>query len=209
MKPKTKKCIQPRFKRKNRLRTVRLPCFGKRQNIHGSHPFKIESTQPNSSYSDETVETKTTPLQYDENLLERARMQWQFGDWERLSKLDDESLKNHPDRSKLALLAAAGHIQLGAINQAKKYFRMAQYWGCDTGLIRQFLVAGIHTSIGRAYAVLGQAERAAHHIESAIEAGTPGADTSLLLPIRMKTQFEKPGAPDCRLSGIEPNEHNE
>jgi hypothetical protein len=48
---------------------------------------------------------------YDENLLARSRTQWQFGDWESLAKLDRDALQHHPDRAKLALLAAAGHLQ--------------------------------------------------------------------------------------------------
>ena len=48
---------------------------------------------------------------YDETLLERARVQWQFGDWDSLAALDRVTLQHHPERGRLALLAAAGYLQ--------------------------------------------------------------------------------------------------
>lgn len=54
---------------------------------------------------------------FDETLLERARIQWQFGDWENLAKIDRDPLQHHPDRAKLALLAAAGRLQTGNNNE--------------------------------------------------------------------------------------------
>ena len=62
----------------------------------------------------------TSLVAYDENLLERARIQWQFGDWESLSQLRRDTLQHHPDRAKLALLVGAGHLQLGRPNQARE-----------------------------------------------------------------------------------------
>src|SRR3546814_6180259 len=54
---------------------------------------------------------KAVSLQHAE-LLENARMQWQFGDWESLVKLDPGTLEKHPDRDKLALLAASAPQQM-------------------------------------------------------------------------------------------------
>jgi hypothetical protein len=69
------------------------------------------------------------PVPYDENLLEKSRTQWQFGDWESLSGLGRETLQHHPDRAKLALLAATGHLQTDNPTQAKLFIRLAQDWG--------------------------------------------------------------------------------
>ena len=44
-------------------------------------------------------------------LLDRAREQWQHGDWESLVDIAEIDLGHHPDRAKLALLAAAGYQQ--------------------------------------------------------------------------------------------------
>jgi hypothetical protein len=92
------------------------------------------------------------PVPYDENLLEKSRTQWQFGDWESLAKLERDTLRHHPDRAKLALLAAAGHLQTDHPAQARQYIRLAQDWGCSKKLVTRILAAGVHNSLGRAAA---------------------------------------------------------
>jgi hypothetical protein len=126
---------------------------------------------------------------YDENLLERARTQWQFGDWESLTKIERDTLQHHPDRAKLALLAAAGHLQTDNAGAAKQFIRLAQEWGCSKKLVSQILIAGVHNSLGRAAAVAGQQPRAFKHFESAIQTGTPGNDVRLLTQARAGEQL--------------------
>ena len=125
---------------------------------------------------------------YDENLLERARTQWQFGDWESLIKIERETLQHHPDRAKLALLAAAGHLQQGDNNTAMQFTRLAQEWGCSKKLISQILIAGVHNSLGRAAAVNGQDQRALQHFENAIATGVQANERRLLTNARNNEQ---------------------
>ena len=47
---------------------------------------------------------------YNEKLLEQARTQWQFCEWDSPAELQREQFEHHPERGKLALLAAAGLI---------------------------------------------------------------------------------------------------
>jgi predicted O-methyltransferase YrrM len=129
------------------------------------------------------------PVPYDENLLEKSRTQWQFGDWENLAKLERDTLQHHPDRAKLALLGAAGHLQTADPAQARQYIRLAQDWGCSKKLVARILAAGVHNSLGRAAAAAGNQPRALQHLESAIVVGTPGADTRLLAQARISEQF--------------------
>ena len=116
---------------------------------------------------------------YDENLLERARTQWQFGDWESLIKIERETLQHHPDRAKLALLAAAGHLQQGDNNTARQFTRLAREWGCSKKLLSQILIAGVHNSLGRAAAITQQPQLAIKHFEDSIATGMPSADVRL------------------------------
>lgn len=136
---------------------------------------------------------KSGLVAYDENLLERARTQWQFGDWESLMKLDRETLQHHPDRAKLALLAAAGHMQLGDIQDARQFTRLAQDWGCSKKLISQILIAGVHNSLGRAAAINGEGQRALQHFENAIAAGSPAGEVRLLTQARLGEQLNQLG----------------
>lgn len=130
---------------------------------------------------------------FDENLLERARTQWQFGDWESLAKIERDTLQHHPDRAKLALLAAAGHLQTNSIGTAKQFIRLAQEWGCSKKLIAQILTAGVHNSLGRAAAVAGQQSRALKHFKSSITTGSPGSEARLIAQARATEQFAQIG----------------
>ena len=142
---------------------------------------------------DTTHDARAHLVPYDENLLERSRTQWQFGDWESLAKLERDTLQHHPDRAKLALLAGAGRLQTNKAAEAKQWIRLAQDWGCSKKLISQILIAGVHNSIGRAAAVSGQQERSLQHFEAAITTGTPGGDVKLLSQVRAFQQLEQLG----------------
>lgn len=138
---------------------------------------------------DEAFESGGSVVPYDENLLEKARTQWQFGDWESLASLDRDTLQHHPDRAKLVLLAAAGRLQVGQDAEARQYIRLAQDWGCSKQLIGQILISGVHNSIGMAAAMGAQQQRAALHFEKAITIGSPGSDTKLLTQARTVHQL--------------------
>jgi FkbM family methyltransferase len=133
------------------------------------------------------------PVPYDENLLERARTQWQFGDWDSLAKLERDTLQHHPDRAKLALLAAAGRLQQGDAQAARPFIRCAQDWGCSKKLISQILVAGVHNSLGRAAVVAGQEQRAIQHFETSISVAMPQSDIRLFGQARIIRETAKLG----------------
>jgi len=154
------------------------------------------------------VELETGPeptlVPYDENLLERARTQWQFGDWQSLARLDRDTLQHHPDRAKLALLAAAGRLQTGQVAEARQFIRLAQDWGVGKKLISQILIAGVHNSLGRAAAIGNQQQRALQHFENAITIGMPGSDAKLLTQARINEQRSQLGLPPLTLTAVSP-----
>lgn len=141
-------------------------------------------------HSEITESIDSHPVPYDETLLERVRTQWQFGDWQSLAQLNRDTLQHHPDRAKLALLAAAGLLQIGNNNEAKKFIRFAQDWGISKKLISQILIAGVHNSIGRAAAICDQ-RHALKHFETAIAIGTPGVELRLLAQSRRNEQINQ------------------
>lgn len=101
------------------------------------------------------------------SLLVQANTQWQIGDWHSLAKLQRESLQHHPDRAHLALLAAAGRLQMGKDAEAKPFIRLAQEWSASKQHIGQMLIAGVHRSLGRAAELGNQKQRVQRHFESA------------------------------------------
>jgi hypothetical protein len=136
-------------------------------------------------------ETQQNAVPYDENLLERSRIQWQFGAWESLTKLARDTLQHHPDRAKLALLAAAGHLQQGDSQAARQFTRLAQDWGCSKKLISQILISGVHNSLGRISAIGKRQHHALQHFEFSISVGTPGSDSKLLAQARTGEQLNQ------------------
>jgi hypothetical protein len=136
-----------------------------------------------------SIDSCASVVPYDEMLLECARTQWQFGDWASLSKLNQESIQHHPQRAKLALLAAAGRFQLGENNAAHHYIRLAQDWGCSPRLAKQILVSGTHNTLGVATALLGNTQRSSAHFRSALKLGGIPGDIELLVSVRSSRQL--------------------
>ncbi len=132
---------------------------------------------------------------FDENLFDRARTQWQFGDWTSLIEITQESLESHPERAKLGLLVASAHFQIGELDEARRLIALAQEWGCNGRLLSQVLIAGVHNSLGRATALNGQLDRANLHFESAVRTVSPSSDIRLLTLARSSQQFEQLGIP--------------
>lgn len=155
--------------------------------------------RPTTQLSQSTMDTTPTEstaqpgewVAYDEDLLERARTQWQFGDWESLANLQRDTLQHHPDRAKLALLAAAGQQQLGNTEQARQFTRLATQWGASKKLIAQVLIAGVHNTLGRAAAINGSQQRALNHFEDAVATANTQGDTRLLIQARTRHELER------------------
>jgi hypothetical protein len=139
---------------------------------------------------------------YDENLLERSRTQWEFGDWESLAALGRDTLQHHPDRAKLALLAAAGLLQHGNSSEAKQFIRLAQDWGVSKKLLTRILAAGVHNSLGRAAAIAGEQPRALQHFHTAIATGTPGSEARLLAQARIIHQYQQLNLPAAQVESL-------
>lgn len=144
------------------------------------------STQAMVQVIEATSEQELVP--YDVHLLERSRTQWQFGDWQGLAQIDRAALQHHPDRAKLAMLAAAGRLQTGQNAEARQFVRLANDWGVSRKLISQILVAGVYNSLGRAAAIGNQQHRALQFFEKAISIGMPGGEVALLVRARSDEQ---------------------
>jgi hypothetical protein len=162
---------------------------------------QTHSTGATSQYDHDDVQNV---VPYDENLLERSRTQWQFGDWESLTRLERVTLQHHPDRAKLALLAAAGHSATGSTDEARQYTRLALDWGCSKKLVSQILIAGIHNTLGRIAAASGQEQCALQHFQAALQVGAPQSDVRLLAQARVSQQFSQLGlsAPKPQTAGM-------
>ncbi len=123
---------------------------------------------------------------YDEGLLEKARTRWQFGDWDRLTQIEQKELIHHPQREKIALLVASAHFQRGDNDAATRYLRLAQDWGCSRRLIAQMLVSGAHNSLAYAQIMLNRHEKAKRHFFASIKTGGVLGAPELLTEVRYR-----------------------
>lgn len=130
-------------------------------------------------------------LPADRHALERARTQWQFGDWESLAALDVRTLESHPDRAQLAALVAAGQAQRGDVAEARELLRLALDWGVDRQWLGRVLISGVYNSLGRAKAVMERRTEALEDFESSIRVGLPGGAVGLVARGRAGLQFEQ------------------
>ncbi|MFI3185864.1 MAG: hypothetical protein QX198_07775 [Methylococcaceae bacterium] len=134
-----------------------------------------------------------SPVPYDEHLLDNARTQWQFGDWDSLMQLQLDTIEQHPERAKLALLAAAGHQQAGDMTVAREFIKMAQEWGCDKNLLSRVLVAGVYNTLGKAAAIEGQQDKALDLFGESVRLSVPNGSHRLIMQARTTEQLAQLG----------------
>ena len=138
--------------------------------------------------------TRATP-----EILEKARTQWQFGDWASLCQLTPQAIDTHPERARLALYAAAGHLQRGQTARARNMVQLARQWGVTDQELRSVLVSGVYNSLARARLIQGRQEPAAVLMQAACRIGMPNADDRLLLAARLAFQAAQLGLPQPRI----------
>ncbi len=147
----------------------------------------ITSTHNPNMYqamTNDVLSKQAYPIEYDSNLLDKARSQWQFGDWNSLAEMDCSALQHHPERAKLALLAAAGKLQTNDKDKARELIQMAKDWGISKRLISQILIAGVYNTLGRAALANSNNKRAIAHFENAVSIALPDADKTVISETR-------------------------
>lgn len=138
----------------------------------------------------EATEQKQSVVPFDENLLEKSRTQWQFGQWNTLLKLDRVTIQHHPDRAKLALFVASAKLVNGYFNEAVQYLQWAKDLGVEKNTLLRIILASSHNTLGRLAYLVNQKERALSHFESAIKSVSPGVDAKLFARARLDSEFQ-------------------
>lgn len=162
--------------------------------ILGGGPLPSAGVRESSVVEEVPFRESRASMVSDDALFERSSTQWHFGDWASLASLQREAFQNHPQRAKLALLAAAGRLQIGTEVEAREYIALAKEWGCTKALISQVLISGVHNSLGRASSVMGNHERALEHYGASVANATPGNDARLLTQARLTEQLTQLGS---------------
>jgi tetratricopeptide (TPR) repeat protein len=130
---------------------------------------------------------------FDTDLLQNARQLWQAGEWRELVEMLSQPVHHHPERAKLALLAAAGHQALGDLQRAQSLTQQAMRWGCSKRLAGQVLISGVYNSLGKAACLNGDSATASKYFEKSLTIGARQGETALLAEKRTETQLLQMG----------------
>jgi FkbM family methyltransferase len=172
------------------LKNILTRWFGAQYSSHNPvETTPIADSQPVQEMPT-TGEHAHTLMAYDENLYERAKTQWQFGDWTSLAAMDEHSLANHPEGGRLWLLKATAYAQLGQQTEVMQAVRQAQKRGVAKKLIAQLLVSGVYNSLGKTAMLNQQPQKALGYFEQSMVVGLPHSETRLLVNARMQHQNE-------------------
>ncbi len=103
--------------------------------------------------------------------VEHSQALWLQGDWQSLCRITRDAVEHQPQRGELALFTAAAHHQLGHRDETLHWSRLALDWGCNTTELARILISGVHNTLGRCAALLGDPQRTATHFHQAVISG--------------------------------------
>ena len=148
----------------------------------------------NTALSSESAQSQTDDLMLDHTpFLETVRTKWQYGEWSDLAAISIDSVEQHRDRAKIALLIGAAKAHLGELIAARGILRQARAWGCPRELIGRALTSMAHNSLGRIAASLEEDQSATRHFETAINLVEPRSDAPLLARTRRVRETARMG----------------
>ena len=195
MSPTKKKVKQTSGKNIHRRTIIRKRGNRPKKTLFNAN-FNVANGGTGFQVLEEVSEAGTDCATHEEDLFEKVRTQWQFGDWDGLAKLSIETIQDHSEREKLALFAAAGLLQYGDTRSGRKYAYTAKKWGADKKMMSRVLISGVYNTLGFASALCRQNQKAVDHLEKAIAIGSPGGDVRLLTRIRIDELGKKNGLID-------------
>ena len=126
-------------------------------------------------------------------VLQGATTQWIHGDWQSLAAIDPSSPQPSQARGKVALFAAAGHLQCGNTTTAEMLIAFARKWGADNQQIGRILISGAYNSLARAMALAGNPDKGLDLFERSFAVGLPDCEPRPLAETRSKNQWDQLG----------------
>ncbi len=185
--------IKKKMRNRRRIKNYTIKTYPYHNYLHSREidPGKVVNKKSIFEISGLDFQKKLAEESHYKNLFEKAVTQWRFGNWNALTKLSLDYIKTQSERSTIALLVAAGHLQNNDLQEARQFVWSAKKWGCSKTQISRILIASVHNSLGRAAAVAGQQPRAYRHFKSAILVGTPDCEIKLIAQTRMTEQLKQ------------------
>lgn len=170
------------------------PSRGKTPAKRTGRPRKSRTASKDKSGDPSRTTTQQSLSTSDNEILDRSRMQWQFGDWDSLAAVDWQIIEQHPQRAELALLTSTAHQQLGDADTAKIHVARALEWGCEWRHALEVVLAGVHNTLARMAVVRHEEARALRHFRNAVSG--VGGDARLACQARSVREIARLGLLD-------------
>jgi hypothetical protein len=153
-------------------------------------PDKIFDNSLTESYELDYKIDSSDSVKNDSMILGKAISQWYAEDWASLSEIDVNNCQDLRVRSKVSVLVASGYQQLGNLNSAKEYFRLAETLGCSRELIKRIMIAGVYNTLGRlSFIKNNDLQVSDKYFNQSIAIGMPQADSNLMAQLRAHQQL--------------------
>nr|WP_297351266.1 BNR-4 repeat-containing protein [uncultured Caldimonas sp.] len=129
---------------------------------------------------------------------------WRLGNWTQLCETVERIAPTHQAFPFAALLSAAGCLQLGRTDEARRHIEQARHAGVSEELVRRVLVSGVHNSLARAAALLGDGRNAVEHARHSVQLLAPEGERVQLTEARLRNQLEELQLPRARIESWVP-----
>lgn len=126
-------------------------------------------------------------------LMTSAMLQWQVGEWQKLSQIAYDDLHTDNERTRIALMVATAWLQLGERSKAKEALIWAQEFGATKEQIAEQMISSVYNTLGRARTINKDAEKAYEHFKDALMYGAAETEQSLALQLRVNEQCSQLG----------------
>ncbi|UQB43269.1 methyltransferase domain-containing protein [Thiomicrospira microaerophila] len=146
------------------------------------------------SVSVRSVPEVSVMVSRDSDLLVRARLHWQLGEWAELADLSFDKVDNDSARAEMAMLFAAALGQLGKAQQAQSWAQQALEWGADRTSVARVLISGTLNSLAKAHAVradsVDEQTKALEHFNQSAQLGLGAHSVAGLVKARVQNQLQ-------------------
>lgn len=123
------------------------------------------------------------------NLHNTIQLQWQVGEWHKLTQYAKEELQQQNTKADMALMVAVAWLQLGESEQAKLCITWSQNWGASKSLLAKYLLSGLDNALGLANLTLdSNSDKAIQHLQASLEQGCGDTDIEIALSARLNQQ---------------------
>lgn len=141
-----------------------------------------------------------------------AQKLWGCSAWDELALLKPDAIVRHPRRKEIALFIASAHQENNDFCSALEFINTCLLWGGGVKNIGEFLIAGIHISLGKIAALKGDEEEAEKNFLFSIKP-LDHIDNELYLHVRTVNEMVKldllSNAYDCFIGSVYGENENE